>query len=143
MDKFTIADNKGREIFKNFLKDRFNIDNVKYAGAKDVYDLSFEYKGINFITEIKVRDDKYLNADTLYLDLKKYCHLMALQRNKTQLLYVNIFSNCLYIFNLTKIDFNKVEFISQYCNKTTAVKSYKIKKSIWNLNKNIAKRYDL
>lgn len=113
MNKFQQSEKVGRDYFKSWL-DQLNATDIEFA--EDDYsciDCNFKYKDYNFTAEIKVRDEKYRDYPTHYLEYKKYDSVMGykIDNNKDSALYANFFGeNWLYIYQLHHInpDNNKV-----------------------------------
>lgn len=107
MDKFLEAENIGRNNFKSWLE---AIGVTDYEFTEDSYDpvdCNFTFKGYNITSEIKVRDIKYKDYPTHFMELSKYKAMTKYLRdnNKDLGLYANFFGDCwLYTYQLQNID---------------------------------------
>lgn len=143
MNKFQEAENKGREYFKEWLK-QIGVEEYTFApNDYDVVDCDFEFKGKRLTTEIKVRDSKYRNYPTHIMELSKYNNVMQyITDNKMDNgIYANFFGeDWLYIYSIKKIDTTEIEMMG--APRTTAGYQGWTSKEMINLPTNTAQIFN-
>jgi len=111
--KYQKDDQKGREIFKAFVKENPEFKFIKESKDEfSPWDVSFTNKRENYIGEIKIRKYKSTTFNDWYLQTDKYEKLKELQSKipNSKISYINFFDdNMTLIWNLDEIDFSKIE----------------------------------
>lgn len=114
MTDFEIREQIGRDYALSWLND-IQAENIQFStGLYDNIDVDFNYKNVDITAEIKVRDIKYKNYNTHFLELYKYIKVMeyATVNNKSEAVYLNFFGDCwLYVYKLSQIDITEISKI--------------------------------
>lgn len=133
MNKFQENEIKGRKLLEELLLsigvERRNM--FPSIGRMNPVDFFFIHNKRKFCVEIKVRDERYKNSETHFLELKK-AENMEIERIKNECsdaIYVNFFGeDTAIIYNLKNTkSYNLTEV---KCNRYTAVSANKIPKKI-------------
>ena len=140
MNKFTEAENKGRQLFKSFL-DQIGATGQPTENTYDRVDYFFSLKGKEAVAEIKVRNAYY--SDYLIEDDK----LQALIKTKADkglkmAYYVCFYQNQMYIFNTDTITRYGISQ-KKYCKRTTMGMDDYVLKDVVLVPTDKASRYDL
>lgn len=141
MDKFTETENIGRNKFQSWLE-AVGITDYKFSEDKfDCIDCIFTKKDVKIAVEIKVRDEKYKNYTTHFIESVKFNNMNQLVENGevSKAIYANFFGDWLYIYNLEKIDKEQTSVINAPI--TTAVYNGRKDKLMIEIPSNIASKF--
>jgi len=133
-------DKPGRDKFIELCK-RLNIKYIEPSREDLCYDCLIEYKGKQYIVELKNRSSKYKNYDTLFLEKGKYERLLnnIKKLNVNGAYYICWIDNDAYIYNI-KESFITENLQEKWMNNITADKNTKkISKLVYILKKSDAK----
>ena len=142
MDEFTIASLLEREKMEQFLPTfttTTSFTNFQYkfsdATGYDNHDILIKYttkddKQVQAVGEVKVRYNHYWSG--YYLEKQKLESLKAKYPDKT-LYYFCISIAGVYVYNLSKIDFDTVTLSKVMLPKTSARQSKKVEKEVYTL----------
>lgn len=146
LDQFEQYEQSGRALFKSLL-DQCNISDQHPASSKyDSIDYYYTVEGKEGIAgaEIKKRDIKYLEYDTLLLEVSKLLAIAARVKSKEldRAIYVNfIGDNIAYIFSIRAIcralKEGRLQVTTRFTNRTTADNRGKVDKRVILIPKNL------
>ncbi len=105
MDKFEQYEQDDRALFRSILEQAGITEHHPSTEKCDCIDYYYTYKG-NVGVELKKRHTKYLDYDTLLMEVYKFNAIASKVKNKEldRALYVNFIGNdTVYIFNLRNV----------------------------------------
>lgn len=142
MNKFTQAENKGRKLMQSWL-DWLNATNITFTEDQySVVDCIFDFKDNTVVSEIKVRDKKFREYPTHYMEKIKYDNMLKymIDNGGDLGLYINFFGdNWCYTYQLHKIA--HIQTNTYNLRKTTSGYQKPIPKEIIEIPTDIANIY--
>lgn len=146
-NNFTRSELLGRGLFESFLKQK-NITNYKFTeGQFDKVDCFIQAQK-KWAVEIKVRDESADQYKELFFELQKLKAMCSIIKagEAEEGLYINFIGSKLYVFNIRKIveglQKKQLRVKNHYCNRTTAIASGKVDKSMIEVPKKLAEEYE-
>ncbi len=135
MDEFKQASLLEREKMEAFLPSfTTTLKDFKYKFSSvdgyDNYDVLMKINNTKAVAEIKIRYSYYQSG--YYLEKQKYDSLLQRYPDKP-LLYFCITIAGVFVYNLSKIDFNSIRLSNEMLPKTSARKSKKVLKEVYTL----------
>jgi len=121
MNQFEQDELLGRNLTEEFLRQAGTVNIEFTENQYDTVDLYFTHKGKKAVGEIKVRDAKYMNYPTHWIELDKYMNMTkaGIDNNCQSGMYFNFFDNYLYAYRLKDIDPSRIT--ERYVSRTTSV----------------------
>lgn len=134
-NEFEIASQLEREKMDAFIPtftQSLKTFKYKYSNVSgyDNYDILMNINNTNCVGEVKIRYNYYQSG--WYLEKQKYDSLKAKYPNQT-LFYFCITIVGVYVYNLSKVDFNSIKLSTERLPKTSARKSKLVNKEVYTL----------
>lgn len=140
-----IQEDKDRSIATNFINKVFTYSIIEYtptSARSDMFVSGYTtYSSAPYNIEVKERyiyANKYKEA---YLEADKY-EALQMYKNTHYSVYLCIYKDKILVWNLSKIDMNKVKKDWRLMNKKTFEGEKKVNKLVYLLPINLAKKFD-
>ena len=142
MEEFDKAEEKGRRIIENLIKDKC----VRYEFQSTTSKIDLYVTGLTDMAAIEIKNRQKYTAEEIegfggmYLKEKKYCSLTATTLNGYKPIFCAIFSDYIYMWDVTKMD---ITFHDEYLDNTCVINTGKSTQSVACLHiKDAISRYE-
>lgn len=149
MNPYELAEQEGRTLFEQLLKDQNITTGKPSEGAYTPYDYSFTMDNKTIGVEIKKRNEKYLNEPIHFMEARKAFKLynLILKGEFDCCIYANFFGDKVaYLYDLKEIanevKNGNIKIRSVACKRTTAEDTGVIDKSIVKIHTKYGRRYE-
>lgn len=132
-DKFVQASIRERQALDIILP-KIGAKDIQHSdeNSMDRWDTKFSIGKHNYIAEIKCRNVSSTAYKETLIEVSKINALakLAVNTSRIPLLIIKFADNTVRVFNLFSNSLNGCTVTTKYCNKTTAVKTQKVAKSV-------------